>query len=155
MVRHAEVVSREAPDSPVAARPRAALRNPGLKTKNRVFKLSLIELNFDGNLHATQGTASAKLGAGARFIDSVEGKGVEPGDGAAATIAVPDASWRSAATLAFRFRPSRTLRFAHQLSPVGFLTRLFQARVLRKLMHEHRLIAHLFVARARFFSLQA
>jgi len=73
----------------------------------------VFELSLDGT---AKGKAAGKeikatLGPGAKFVPSVEGQGVVPGeDGPAATVSIPPALWTKEGTLAFRFRTSRTLR---------------------------------------------
>ena len=73
----------------------------------------VLQLDLDGELTAWagDGTVAAQLGPEAKFVESAEGQGVEPGaQGPAVVVPVPDELWRSAGTLAFRIRPSRTLR---------------------------------------------
>jgi len=72
-----------------------------------------LEFKLDGSPQGRAGAEEVmgRLGPGARFVKSVEGQGVEPGrEGPALIIPVPDALWRPSGTLAFRLRPSRTLR---------------------------------------------
>jgi len=72
----------------------------------------MLDLPLDGQLRAKASgkTVAARLGPGAKFVPSVEGKGVEPGArGPAVIVPVPKELWRSSGTLAFRFRTSRTV----------------------------------------------
>ena len=74
----------------------------------------ILELNLDGSLQGNAGSEGilGQLGPGAKFVESVEGQGVEPGEsGPAVIVPVPEALWKSEGTLAFRLRPSRALRF--------------------------------------------
>ncbi|MBM4081649.1 MAG: hypothetical protein FJ278_18240, partial [Planctomycetes bacterium] len=74
----------------------------------------VLELKLDGTLEgqAAGKQIVAELGPGAKLVPSAEGQGVEPGaEGPAVKIPVPDALWQPAGTLAFRFMPSRTIRF--------------------------------------------
>jgi len=75
----------------------------------------VLELNLDGTVEgqAAGKKITAELGPGAKFVESAEGQGVEPGAGGPAVkVHVPDELWKSAGTLAFRFRPSRTIRLS-------------------------------------------
>ena len=71
----------------------------------------VLRLDLDGKLTGRAGDQRvvAGLGPGATLLTPKGG--VEPGDeGPAVVVPVPDPLWRSAGTLAFRFRPSRTIR---------------------------------------------
>jgi len=71
------------------------------------------ELPLDGTTTGRVGDQEtvATLGPGAKFVPSIEGKGVAPGEkGPAVTVPLPPEPWTKQGTLAFRFRTSRTLR---------------------------------------------
>ena len=73
----------------------------------------VLQLDLDGSLTSRAGgrSVTAQFGQEAKFIESAEGQGIEPGpEGPAVVVPVPDELWRPAGTLAFRIRPSRTLR---------------------------------------------
>ena len=75
----------------------------------------VVSVTFDTGPTAHSGDAqiASRLGQGARYVSSVEGRGVEPGaTGPAAIIDVPSQLWTSEGTLAFRLRTSRTLRYS-------------------------------------------
>ena len=65
----------------------------------------IASFRFDGPLPET-----VTLGPGAHFVDSPEGRGIQPGDSFAAEIRLPDGFWKPRGTLAFRFRMDQTLR---------------------------------------------
>ena len=71
----------------------------------------MVAISLDGVLEGRAGAENitAALGPQARFVRSVEGQGVAPGEqGPAVIVPVPDRCWRSAGTLAFWLQPSRT-----------------------------------------------
>jgi len=71
------------------------------------------DLSLDGTSAGKAGDKeiAATLGAGAKYVPSIEGEGVAPGqEGPAITVQLPPALWTKQGTLAFRFRTSRTLR---------------------------------------------
>lgn len=75
-----------------------------------VVEAQVLQLDLDGKLTGRAGdqTVAAELGPGATLLTPKGG--VEPGDeGPAVVVPVPDQLWRPAGTLAFRFRPSRTI----------------------------------------------
>jgi len=74
----------------------------------------VMEFNFDGNLNGLVGgeRLTARPGEGARFVQSVEGQGIEPDEDAAVVIPVPEGILKRSGTIAFRLRPSRTIRIS-------------------------------------------
>jgi hypothetical protein len=84
-----------------------------LRTRLSAVQGEVMRLSLDGSLKGQAGgrTISAKLGPGAKFVDSVEGQGVEPGpEGPAVTVDVPEDLWTPQGTLMFRMKLSRALR---------------------------------------------
>ena len=84
-----------------------------LRTRLNAVQGEVMRLSLDGSLKGQAGgrTISAELGPGAKFVDSVEGQGVEPGpEGPAVTVDVPEDLWTPQGTLMFRMKLSRDLR---------------------------------------------
>jgi len=84
----------------------------GIKTMN--MPKPVMRANFDKSLSVNIGDdrIEAAPGPGAEFVPSVEGHGIEPGrSGPAAIIPVADKLWKNSGSIAFRFRPSRTIRY--------------------------------------------
>jgi len=75
---------------------------------------TILEFDLDGTPMGRVGAKQvvAEFGTNAIVVESVDGLGIEPGpDGPALSIPVPNGLWNPVGTLAFRFRPSRTVRF--------------------------------------------
>ena len=98
----------------------------------------VLEFHLNGSLEGRAGEQKlmAQLAPGAKFVQSAEGQGLAPGPkGPAVIIPVPDNLWKSAGTLAFRFRPSRTVRFAREKA---LSTALVSCPVFRILLMERK-----------------
>ena len=108
-------------------------------------RAQVVEFKLDGSPEGRVGgrKMSARLGPKAKYVKSVEGRGVEPTVQAPAVIVpVPDDLWKPSGALAFRFRPSRTVRLHDRPFPSVVLA---NCPVFQLVVQEHRKHARLAV----------
>lgn len=106
-----------------------------------VAEAQVLQLELDGTLEGRAGGRSilAELGSGAKLFDAGGQGAVLPGDeGAAITVPVPDELWKSAGTLSFWFRASRTIRFISDSKAKPHRMALVECPVLRADLSEER-----------------